>query len=209
MEPVPALGHHALHLPFLVLAEADRARGLGVRPRRRPREGHLGVRGDHRGVEPDGRRRRAAPGAAAGRGARGVGVVRDEDDPRDGDGDVPGAGRGGHGVARGVDPLAAAAADDPGPAAAGAEVEGEEQRREEDEEAERDGDRVPDAERGERVEERRHDGGGGGGGETVGRNGMACGGARLGWEKSRGGAKREEGYFVLGFRRGGSGSWRH
>uniref|UniRef100_J3M925 Uncharacterized protein n=1 Tax=Oryza brachyantha TaxID=4533 RepID=J3M925_ORYBR len=105
-------------------------------------EGHLRIRGDHCGVEPDGRRRHPAP-RAAGRGARGVGVVRNEDDARDGDGDVPGAGRGGHGVARGVDPAAA------GHAAAEAEVGGEEQRREEDEEAERDGDGVPDADRGE------------------------------------------------------------
>lgn len=101
-------------------------------------------------------------------------------------------------MARGVDPWRRRGRARP---RGGAEVEGEEQRREEDEEAERDGDRVPDAERGERVEERRHDGGGGGGGETVGRNGMACGGAAgVGEEPRRG--KTGRGVFCFRFPEG-------
>lgn len=169
VERVAALGHHALHLALPVLAEADRAGGLGVGPRGGPGEGRLGEGGDHGGVEPDGRGRRRGTRAPGG-GAWGV-VLRDEDEAGHGDGDVARAGGGGGRVAPRVDrPLARRRPH----AAAEAEVGDEEEGREEDEEAERDGDGVAEPERGERVDERHSGvGGGGGGGETVGRNGMA------------------------------------
>lgn len=105
VEPVPAVGHHAQHLPVRVLAEADRAHGVGVRAGAAV-EGDLRVRRDGRGVEPHGGRR--------GRDARGVGVgglgpLRDEEHARDGDGEVAGAGaRGEH---AGEVPAAAPAAE--------------------------------------------------------------------------------------------------
>lgn len=83
----------------------------------------------------------------------------------------------------GAEPLAG------GPAAE-AEVGGEQHRREEHEESERDGDRVPEAERGERVKEGHGSlaphvvvvGGGGGGAVVVGRDGMLRGGGAE-WEE--------------------------
>lgn len=85
----------------------------------------------------------------------------------------------------GAEPLAG------GPAAE-AEVGGEQHRREEHEESERDGDRVAEAERGERVKEGHGSlaphvvvvggGGGGGGAVVVGRDGMLRGGGAE-WEE--------------------------
>lgn len=150
VEPVPALGHHPQHLAVPVLAEADGAGDLGVRARPGLGEGHPRVRRDDGGVEPDGGRR---GGGAAGGGPRRVVVLRHEDDAGHGDGDVAGAGGGGGGVAGGADADADAEPLAGGGPAAEAEVGGEQHRGEEHEEAERDGDCVPEAERGERVKE--------------------------------------------------------
>jgi len=190
VEPVPALGHHPQHLALPVLAETDGARDLGVRARPGLGEGHPRVRRDDGGVEPDGGRR---GGGAAGGGARRVVVLRHEHDAGHGDGDVARAGGGGGGVAGGAD-AGSGAEHLSGAAAAEAEVGGEQHRREEHEEAERDGDCVPETERGERVKDGHGSVAphvvGGGGGVIVGRNGMMRGG----------GAEWEEGICLRGLR---------
>lgn len=75
---MPAVRQHPQHLAVLVVAQADGADGVGVRPVLGPAgERELGVRVDHRLVQP------LHPSAAA--AALVVVVLGDEDDPRDDD----------------------------------------------------------------------------------------------------------------------------
>lgn len=122
---MPAVRQHPQHLPVLVVAQADGANGVGVRPvLGRAGERELGVRVDHRLVQP---LHPAGPAAAA----LVVVVLGDEDDPRDDDaaGGVDGDGR-------------SVVLPPEQPAAAAAEVGREENRGEEDEQAESYGDGV-------------------------------------------------------------------